>query len=618
MLLALPAGLAPEPPRLLGSCSISLAPSAAEVLQPPGVPVRWGRRGRFPLCDAAGRTVGELMLGFRLSSLEAGEESGPDAPHRAFTAPEDEEQEEETEDEEEEQGDEDGNVICPPVLYYSREPAEPRLPPAAVGHRERVVVQSPQDQSTVQSPPRPSAGPSLLHPSSPQQLHSTLGQLPLLSALLAELSVLTGSLTPAAVHPHLAWLYQAGGDRGRGPQPSSHSPALKTAEVPARSSENTGATSSQCKQGQQQNTLPGPSQAGKRSKKATPHAETESERNCKTKEKIPPRKKLLYGLTNTLRLRLQQTNPDKLILLERREQYRKKQVEMLKVRSPLSKGKLLKNAGEQHVVSHRQCSKGDSSKQRGQVDETVETSLKNSALKEYFSSTDVCPDLQKQAAESLLRNNEFASKEHPCKSTAASLLEKSILQSALKEKDLKVHLPAALTSDPNAKGSNDNDEAIHLIHHNIMEHDSPSVASDQKRSPSRTTEKNSEFIYSDDFVASPDNIVYSEDFTSVECTDRDLEALDSSPEPLWLESPNRSCSDTELESSKSRVSKASGRAESMSDLLPVHSSSSPVSSLKRNRGLKNSKGTGQLMSSQKSIVIVLYCFLEDEFECLVL
>uniref|UniRef100_A0A8C3LFT0 Microtubule-associated protein 10 C-terminal domain-containing protein n=1 Tax=Chrysolophus pictus TaxID=9089 RepID=A0A8C3LFT0_CHRPC len=533
------------------------------------------------------------MLGFRLSSLEAGEQSGPATPPRASPAPEDEEEEADEEEEEEEQSEEDGNVICPPVLYYSREPAEPRLPPAAaMGCWQRVVVQSPQEQSKVQSPPRPSAGPSLLHPSSPEQLHGTLAQLPLLSALLAELSVLTRSATPAAVHPHLAWLYQAPGGCGTGPQPSSHSPALKPAEVPVRSSGSSEATNSQFKQGQQRTSLPGSSQAGKRSKKATPHEETKSERNCKTKENTPPGRKPLYGLTNTLRLRLQQTNPDKLIRLERREQYRKKQVEKLKVRSPLSRRKLLKNAGEQCVVSHKQCAKGDSSKQNGQVDETVETSLQNSALNEYFSGTDVFLDLQKQNAESLSRNNRFASKEHPCKATVASFLEKTILKSAHKEKDLKVQLPAAFTSDAKVKGSNDNEEAIHLIHPKIMEHDNTSVASDQKRSPSRTAEKSSEFIYSDDFVASTDNIVYSEDFTSAECTDRDLEALDSTPEPLWLESPNRPWSNTELESSRSRVSKASERAESMSDLLPVHSSSSPVSSLKRNHRLKNSKGSG--------------------------
>ncbi|NXK45339.1 MAP10 protein, partial [Chauna torquata] len=551
-------------------------------LQRPG-PASWGRRGRFPLRDAAGRAVGELVLGFRLSSLESGEEPGPASPRAATpraASPEARGEEEE-----------EGNIICPPVLYYSREPAEPHLPPA-VGCWERVMVCSPQEQGEVQSPPRPTAGPSLLQPGSPQQLHNALEQLPLLSALLAELSVLTRHATPAAVHPHLAWLYQAPGSSGTDPRPPSPScsPALKAAEAAVRPSGNRGAASPQFKQGRQEAISTGSSRAGRGPKKTSHQGETGSERNCKTKENRAPRRKLLYGLTNTLRLRLQQTNPDKLIMLERREQYRKKQVEMLKKKSPLSKRKLLRNAGDQHMVSYRHCSNGDGSKQNGQFDETAETSLQNCALKEYFPSTgDVSPDLQKQAVESLLRNNEIASEEHPCKVTAAPLLEEAMLKSAHKENDLQVQLPAAFTLDANAKGSNDNEESIYLIHRKTMEHDDNSLVSDCKPSPSRSVEKNSEFIYSDDFVASPDNTVYSEDFTSAECTGRDLEALDSSPEPLWLESPKQPWSDTEPESSRSRISKASQRAESMSDLLPMHSTLSPVHSLKRNHDLKNSK-----------------------------
>ncbi|NXI61818.1 MAP10 protein, partial [Anseranas semipalmata] len=502
---------------------------------------------------------------------------------------------EEEEEEEEEGEEEEGNIICPPVLYYSREPAEPHRPPAAAaGHRERVVVRGPQEQGEVQSPPRPSAGPSLLHPGSPQQLRSTLGQLPLLSALLAELSVLSRHAAPAAVHPHPAWPCQAPRSSGMDPQPPSPScsPAFEPAEAPVRPSGNGGAASPQYKQGRWEATSPGSSRAGRGPKKASPQGETGLERNCKTKENRPPRRKLLYGLTNTLRLRLQQTNPEKLILLERREQYRKKQVEMLKERSPLSKRKLLRNAGEQHMVSYRNCSNGDSSKQKGQFDEIVETALQSSALKESSSSTgDVSPHLQKQAVESLLRNNEIASEERPCRVTAAPLLEDTILKSAHKEKESKVHLPAAFTSDANARGSNGNEEAIHLIRRKMTEHDDTSVVSDHKPSPSSSVEKNSEFIYSDDFVASPDNTVDSEDFTSAECMGRDLEALDSSPEPLWLESPKQPWSDTEPESSRSRVSKASQRAESTSDLLPVLSASSPVHSLKRNHDLKNSKRT---------------------------
>ncbi|KFZ67814.1 Microtubule-associated protein 10, partial [Podiceps cristatus] len=481
-------------------------------------------------------------------------------------------------EEEEEEEELEGNIFCPPMLYYSREPAEPPLPSAAAaGQWEHVEAWRPQEKDKGQSPPRPSAGPSLLHPASPQQLHNTLAQLPLLRALLAELSVLTHSATPAAVHPHLAWLYRAPGSSGvasRPPSPSRSS-ALKPAEAPVGPGGSSGAASPRFKQGQQEATSPGSSSS--------------SEKNCKTKENRPPRKKLLYGLTNTLRLRLQQTNPDKLIIHERREQYRKKQMEMLKERSLLSKRKLLRNAGEQHVVSYRHGSKGDSSKQNNQFDKTVETSLQNGASTEYVSVTgDASPDLQKQAVTSLWKNDEIASKEQPCKVTTAPLLEETVLKSAHKEKYVKAQLPAAFPSDGNAEGSNE--EAIRLIHRKTVEHDDASVVSDHKPSPSRSAENNSEFIYSDDFVASLENTVYSEDFTSAECMDRDSEALHSSPEPLWLESPKQGWSDTEPESSRPRISKTSQIAESTSD-LSVPSASSPVLFLKRNRDLKDSKRT---------------------------
>ncbi|XP_009954486.1 PREDICTED: microtubule-associated protein 10 [Leptosomus discolor] len=457
------------------------------------------------------------------------------------------------------------------MLYYSREPAEPHPLPAAAttGQWEHVKAWRPQEKDKGQSPPRPSAGPSLLYPASPPQLYNTLGQLPLLSALLAELSVLAHSATSAAVHPHFA--------------------CLQPAEAPVGPGGSSGAASPRFKQGRQEATTPGSSQAGRGSKKAVPQRETSSERNCKTKENRPPRKKLMYGLTNTLRLRLQQTNPGKLVIHEKREQYRKKQMEMMKERSPLCRRKLLRNAGEQHVVSYRHCSKGDRSKQNHQFDKTVETSLQNSALTEYISMAgDVSPDLQKQAIASLLKD-EIASKECPCKLTTAPLLEKTVLKSSQKEKYVKTQLPAAFPSDANAKGSNE--EAVHLIRHKTTERDDVSIISDHKPSRSRSIENNSEFIYSDDFVASPENPVYSEDFTSAECTGRDSEGLDSSPEPLWLESPKQSLSDTELESSRSRTSKSSPKAESSLDLLPVPSASSPVQSLKRNCDLKNSERT---------------------------
>ncbi|NWT08153.1 MAP10 protein, partial [Vireo altiloquus] len=607
--------LRPGQPFLFGRgkrclCAVSLAPAAAELLQRPEAPSSYGRRGRFVLRDAAGRPVGELVLGYRLSSLQGGD-APPASPRAATppaTAPEPPDDEEEEEKEEEEGEELEGNVFCPPLLYYSREPAEPQRPPATVGQWEYVEPQTLQEEDKGHSPPRPSAGPSLLHPTSPRQPQNTLVQLPLLSALLAELSVLTRSAVPAAaVHPHLAWLYQAPGNEDRASRPPSCSAALRPAETPVEPGRSSEATSSQFIQGCQEATSPGSSGVGRRPKKAVPQGQPASERNCKAKENRPPRKKLLYGLTNTLRLRLQQTNPDKLIIHERREQYRKKQIEMLKERSPLPERKLFRNTEEQHV-SCRHCSTRGSSKQNNQLDKIVQTSLENSALSEPISVTgDVSPPLQKQAITSLSRNDSIASKERPDKVTTSLLLEETLLN---EEKYAKAQLPAAFPSDATAIGSNGN--AIHLIHHKTTEQDDVSVVSGHKLSPSRSVENNSEFIYSDDFVASPEDTVLSEDFTNAECTGIDLKVLDSSPEPLWLESPKRDRSDTEPESSRSRISKTSQRAQSTSDLVPVPSASSPVQSLRRNCDFKTRKGTSSESADSLNLAEMEASLLDEE------
>ncbi|NXO00192.1 MAP10 protein, partial [Rhinopomastus cyanomelas] len=554
-------------------CLVSLDPAANELQRKPGEPVSCGRRGRFPLRDVEGAPIGELLLGYRLCSLQATEEppASPTAATPPHCDPEPVGQEEEEEEELE------GNIFCPPMLYYSSQAAEPHLTPAApiTGLWEHIKVWTPQETDKGQTPPRPSAEPSLLHPTSSKHFHNALGQLPLLSALLAELSVLAQSTTSAAVHPHLAGLQQP---PGMPTQPPSSS-VLKAAEAPVGPSRSSGAASSQFKQGQQEATSTATSQAGK----TVPQGETVSERNCKTKENKPPRKRLLYGMTKSLRLRLQQTNPDKLIIHEKREQYRKKQMEILKNRSTLSQRKLIRNAGKHNVVSCRHCSKGDSSKQKDQLVKTVQTSLQNSALTEYISVTDVSLDLQEQSIASLLENDEIAVKQCPWKATTAPLAEKMIVEGAQKENYAKTQLPAAFPSHANTKGSDE--KATQLIHRKTTEHDDASVLSDHEPNSSRSAGNNSKFI--EDFIASPENMVYSEDFTSAECTDQDSEAPNSSPESMWPESPKQGTSNTK--SSRSRISETSQRAESTSDLLPVPSASSPLHSLKRNCDLKSSK-----------------------------
>ncbi|MBN3284299.1 MAP10 protein, partial [Polyodon spathula] len=135
-------------------------------------------------------------------------------------------------------------------------------------------------------------------------LGDAVRQLPLLNALLVELSLLNSQpqQLPLSVHPHLAWLYR-----------SLDEHSLKS-------------TSS--------------SDLQKETRKVQ-RKNMKQEKNQKETASSSPKRKLLYGITNTLRLRLQQTNPDMLIYHERREVYRRKQIELQKAKN--SKGFLSKN-----------------------------------------------------------------------------------------------------------------------------------------------------------------------------------------------------------------------------------------------------------------------------------
>ncbi|KAG6932807.1 microtubule associated protein 10 [Chelydra serpentina] len=654
LLLALPAG--PGPARLLGSCCVSLAPAAEELLRPPlggATPGSRGRRGRYPLRDLMGEQVGELALGYRLSSLGPallghlpaglGREVVGAAPPPSPTCPSDtqrksrprpqgppgqsrhatsvgsqtEPQGRELEPEHSSQvsalagqthmplGEEmreleiEANTFCPPPLYYNHLPTE--SPPAQAPGRVAVAQpQVPQEQS-------PSAPPQEAHPDrgpasgslaqqlgSAQQLRDALRELPLINALLVELSLLSNQplqLGPSTVHPQLAWLYREVEDddiKTSRPLTKSRGPAGKDKETLLNPSE-------RFKRSQQDFSKLGGSSlretgAGKGTKKAAASRNNGFEKKSGTKENTPPRKKLFYGLTNTLRLRLQQTNPEMLILHERREQYRKRQVEVLrgkKGKGPLPRGKLFRNTAEQHLMSYRHPAGGGILEQNIQLDENIETLIQSSIEKDYSTTiTEDISDLQKHAAHNRLNNHEENTKEeNPYEVNTNSSLKGTTIKTPYKVKGVKVHLPRAFTQDTDAKRNKVDEEAVHFIHDKDTDDYNASTLGDYQPGPNNSFESNPELKYSDDFVGSPDNAGYSEDFTSADDTGRGSETLDSSPEPA-LVSPKQACSDMESESKKSRLSEKSLRTESISAPLPVPSTASPVHSLKRTYDLK--------------------------------
>lgn len=160
----------------------------------------------------------------------------------------------------------------------------------------------------------------------------------MLSALLVELSLLYNQpmASPTHIHPHLAWLYRTEDEKS--PEPSANSTCKSESKDTLSLGEKEKSVSLQYKKNQTENLKKG----------------KYFEKKGGAPPKRVPRGKLLYGVTNTLKLRLKQTNPDMLVVHEKREEYRKSQAQMLgaKLRTPSSKVKILSFA-EQHQKPHQ-------------------------------------------------------------------------------------------------------------------------------------------------------------------------------------------------------------------------------------------------------------------------
>lgn len=253
------------------------------------------------------------------------------------------------------------NVFCPPPLFYTHW-RQDKTPPAQV-----TIIVEPQGNdpeeldstlpgkncadsptqgnplklrhpATYESSPMPinpprvqdmgAANQTACHPQSEQNKVNIIRQLPLLNALLVELSVLYNQpmASPTHIHPHLAWLYRT--EDNKAPESSAKSACQ------SESNKNRLAVGEH----EKSESLQYEKNPVEKCKKCT---YVEKKSGAPTKRATKGR--LLYGLTNTLRLRLKQTNPDMLIVHEKREQFRKMQVQMLDTRFRMSSSKIKLN-----------------------------------------------------------------------------------------------------------------------------------------------------------------------------------------------------------------------------------------------------------------------------------
>ncbi|KAF0870444.1 microtubule-associated protein 10 [Crocuta crocuta] len=486
----------------------------------------------------------------------------------------------------------EANIFCPPPLYYTHLTQE-KMPPVQGTITIKPQINAPEESDGVSlegnhvavpthtdslkhtncgirgGPPKLINSPHVQDveasdqtacpPQTEQSRIDTIRQLPLLNALLVELSLLYNQpmASPAQIHPHLAWLYRT--EEKKSPESSAKCTCTSESKKGKLSmGENDKSANLQCKKNQVE-TL----KKGKYFKK-----------NSGSSPKRAPRGKLLYGLTNTLKLRLKQTNPGMLVVHERREQYRKTQAQMLgaKLRIPSSKFKVLSFAEPPQKpgqLPKEKCSESnasfaensDTSKQiSGSFDDpstAKETKLKcatertvecgahrtnNGLLEEIMSPPNsVVPERFTHA--SILEGEMGRKTQSPCVFQQVAV-DKIVVDKEIEDKRVKGTDEDILTDD----------------------------MSENKPSRNSCSESISELKYSDDFT-SP---CFSEEISTSEDTSRVLQAHDSS---LAAENPKHS-QDTG-KSSEARLSIRKNSSEKSSILSPPFSAGSPIHSHKR-------------------------------------
>lgn len=502
------------------------------------------------------------------------------------------------------------NTFCPPPLYYTHLTQE-KTPSARVEITIEPQRNEPEDledifpETKLVGPPiRPvkhtraavqESPPVLLNlpqtqgpgeaneaPCPPQVEQSTVNairQLPLLNALLMELSLLCNQpvANPSQVHPHLAWLYRG---EHKGPDPSTKSTS--------RSESKSNKLSAQ-----------------ENEKFVNP----QSKKNPKGKHsKIsgsPPPKvakgRLLYGLTNTLRLRLQQTNPSMLVVHEKREQYRRSQIKAVgsKFRIPSWKGKVSSLAAESQMPPQLsgdtltdsngkvsslavqsqlppQSPRDKSLDSYGSFAEGSDTSMQisegfdeSSRTKEAKQSHAMKKEMVDQS-----ENKTFISPRAPVSPTGSVIPERSPQSNIFGGKwKKKVQSPGLSQQDPTVDktvGEGKDGRQVKAV---------SAADTNENRPPSRKSscESTSE-LQCRDGSTSP---CYSEDFCTTENNSRSLPAPDSSTGAEHSQKGSRAS-----KSSEARLSTRKNSSEASSVLTPPFSAGSPVCSQKRSRVLK--------------------------------
>ncbi|XP_048452933.1 microtubule-associated protein 10 isoform X2 [Rhincodon typus] len=501
------------------------------------------------------------------------------------------------------------NVFCPPPMYYTRSTNESKEKKAEVRRVvEPDIMSAPPEQRDTDEdgesfeisqnlnysrlPASQSKMTSRLKP----QVHDTMpqldpcnniSQLPLLNALLIELSLLHDQVPqriPLTIHPKLAWLYSG----LENDSPKFHKPTSTTA------SEHLKSTSSNLKN-------------QKEKFQKHPISLKHFDKENATKQTITkndskhPKRKLMYGLTHTLRLRLQQTNPHMLILHERRELSRKKQLKERKTAATYCKGK--EGSAPSKFLQEDHHLSGAFSFQSGCFEENVETLIENSVELDSLHSSKVLGNRKTKSTNNfgeISKLESVTTKEQMCVRTLGptskvsnfQMLDKATNDRIFFGKDVKINLPKIFNLDSDHSVSESFNRAENVLQTSEIYPGSiiDSTKAEDSNAPISSSSYNdsADPKYSEDFT-SPEATGFSEDFTSPEPTSKCTDNLDSSIEATSTKVKHMYFNNA----SESNLSKhfnngtAQSEREDDSVLLPIPSQQSPIRSLKAISNVKS-------------------------------
>ncbi|XP_062927695.1 microtubule-associated protein 10 [Mobula hypostoma] len=478
------------------------------------------------------------------------------------------------------------NVFCPPPMYYSQSKEGPKEKVSEMWKTMEPEEESAlleeldsdeseelfnMNQSDFKLPKGHSEATGTLKKQvqkSPanSDAYNTIRQLPLLNALLLELSLLhheqLPQQIPLVVHPQLAWLYS-----------NLKHDSLEFYEPTKSTIQQSNSHFKQQKEVQKQPVSP------------RNFDKENNPRRCNAKKDLEhPKRKLMYGLTNTLRLRLQQTNPGMLIVHEQKELSRRRQLKQLKEKIGQ---KCREGKGERSSSTLQKGQQLSGGRAKVNAETLIQSSIKPDTA--YPSNV--------QRSGKLMDNNSFEATLRRGSATRTGKtsvrppgpldynVEISDLQMAndrnLYQKDIKVRLPEII--------NHDSDRSVNEIYCKAVDvpNMNPGITSDpiivENVDAQISYSSCDEPKYSEDFT-SPEPTGNSEDFTSPEPTNRYADTLGSSPEAETIRVKHR-CSNNELDSSLSKYSsdnQGAAQSETEDDSVPLLalSKQSPIQSLK--------------------------------------